>query len=905
MKKFITILMLLFISLFAYAQTTEWYYNYSTGNDEEAKEIIYGSDGNIYVAGYTGGDILLISLKKDGSQRWAYTYSGAYPGSGTNRIVYGSDDKIYLAGYTKTEQDGSKFLVLCVDTSGVKEWEYIFADISGTYSQAYDVVRGDDGNVYACGNVDYDFFAASINNLGQQNWIYRVDGNCGYALCDDEATGIEYGAADSIYVAGYLNNGPPTGKDMYVVSLDNSGNENWTYLYDSPLSGADVAWDFILGLDGYLYVSGTGGWLGANESSITVISLNNSGTERWNFIYDGPGPKPYWGETCYRLIQGEEGNIYVAGRDGGVTTDLDFIVLSLSSLGEFNWVHRYASPIDDYDMAFALTQTPDGNLHAAGYFRGILAEFGMISVHRDTGRDLWIFRYAGYDMYAAYCITSDEEGYIYVGGYDYSSSKDLIVFKLNPPRESDGWYNFADYIDNHHTWGDTYSIIKSSDDNYVTAGNLEYWGNSSSSEVYLMKTDINCDVLWKKRIGGSNEDKGYSVFETDDGGFVVTGFTKFYGAGEKDIYLVKTDANGNLEWEKWYGGTSDEEGYAVVQTNDLGYLIAGRTSSYGQGGDIWVIKTNSAGDTLWTRVIGGTKSDQVNNVIETSVNDYLIVGSFRLQDNSSDLYAIRINANGDTLWTKKYDRNNRWDAGYDIVEVENGNFLIAGYLDSRNALLKINNLGDTLWTKTYGPEDPTGFVSMSKSSDGNYFLLKPDDYLGVGFSSIYKVDTDGNILDTDSLCLNKNYPANYGDSKDIQSTPFGGYIISGSSRIAVSGTTAWNPTLIRKGGELTLLTDVEEEQIDELIPQSFLLYQNYPNPFNPSTKIRFSIPMSGNVTLKIYDILGREIKTLLNEYKQTGTYETSFDGSGLASGIYFYQLRAGDFVQTKKMILIK
>ncbi len=390
MKNLIAILILLFISSLAFAQTTEWYYNYSTGNDEEAKDIIYGGDGNIYVAGYTDNsatnyNIVLISLKKDGTQRWIYTYDGAYTGSndGVNRIVYGNDNKIYLAGYTQTEQDGTKFLVLCIDTSGVKEWEYIFTDVSGTYGQANDLVRGDDGNVYACGRVDYDFFAVSINYLGQQNWVYRLNGDCGYSLCDDEAVGIEYRDADSIYVAGYLNRAAPNGKDIYVVSLNHLGNENWTYYYNSTDNGGDVVADLVAGSDGNLYIAGTEGWLGANEGDIIVLSLNSSGTERWNYIYDGPGPKPYWSETCYRLIQGEEGNIYVAGRDGGVTTDLDFIVLSISSIGDFKWVHRYASPIDDYDMAFAVTQTPDGNIHAAGYFRGLLAEFGMISIHRE------------------------------------------------------------------------------------------------------------------------------------------------------------------------------------------------------------------------------------------------------------------------------------------------------------------------------------------------------------------------------------------------------------------------------------------------------------------------------------------------------------------------------------------
>ena len=89
------------------------------------------------------------------------------------------------------------------------------------------------------------------------------------------------------------------------------------------------------------------------------------------------------------------------------------------------------------------------------------------------------------------------------------------------------------------------------------------------------------------------------------------------------------------------------------------------------------------------------------------------------------------------------------------------------------------------------------------------------------------------------------------------------------------------------------------------IPTSYALEQNYPNPFNPSTTINYQIPKDGLVSLKIYDALGREVKTLLNEYKSTGKHSVQFDASHLASGVYFYSIHAGDFVDVKKMMLIK
>jgi hypothetical protein len=214
--------------------------------------------------------------------------------------------------------------------------------------------------------------------------------------------------------------------------------------------------------------------------------------------------------------------------------------------------------------------------------------------------------------------------------------------------------------------------------------------------------------------------------------------------------------------------------------------------------------------------------------------------------------------------------------------------------------------GDTLFTKTYGAEDPSGFVSISRNSDGDFFVLKPDDYSGVPYILVYKVDPDGNEIRQDSTGISKTYTAYYtGGSNDLISIGIDDYLTVGEGKIAGDAMNMWNAIMTRKGGTLTVITEVEDDELLFSQPTHYKLYQNYPNPFNPLTTIRFSIPASGNVTLKIYDILGREVKRLLSEFKSTGTYDVSFNGDGLASGVYFYQLKAGSFIQTKKMILLR
>ena len=137
------------------------------------------------------------------------------------------------------------------------------------------------------------------------------------------------------------------------------------------------------------------------------------------------------------------------------------------------------------------------------------------------------------------------------------------------------------------------------------------------------------DTLWTKTWGAANDDVAYCVRQTDDGGFIVVGETESYGAGWIDVYLIITDASGIEEWNQTYGGVDRDGGNCVQQTLDGGYIIAGYTESFGGGGnDVYLIKTDTNGDTAWTRTIGGTTSEQAEYIQQTADGGYIIVGSF-------------------------------------------------------------------------------------------------------------------------------------------------------------------------------------------------------------------------------------------------------------------------------------
>ena len=162
------------------------------------------------------------------------------------------------------------------------------------------------------------------------------------------------------------------------------------------------------------------------------------------------------------------------------------------------------------------------------------------------------------------------------------------------------------------------------------------------------------DTLWTKTYGGIEYDWGFSVQQTDDGGYIIGGAIYSFGSISGDVWLLKTDANGDTVWTKIYGGAGTDEGQCVQQTTDSGYIIVGWTESFGAGAwDVWLLKTDADGDTLWTKTYGGIFVDYGYSVQQTNDGGYIIVGwtkSFGAGD--YDVYLVKTDVDGDTLWTK-------------------------------------------------------------------------------------------------------------------------------------------------------------------------------------------------------------------------------------------------------------
>ncbi len=210
-----------------------------------------------------------------------------------------------------------------------------------------------------------------------------------------------------------------------------------------------------------------------------------------------------------------------------------------------------------------------------------------------------------------------------------------------------------------------YSVQQTTDGGYIIAGYSFSFRDSLYGDVYLIKTNASGDTAWTKTYGGTNVDVGWSVQQTSDGGYIVAGQTASFGAGYTDVYLIKTNASGDTTWTRTYGATYNDLGYSVQQTSDGGYVISGATDSYGVGGDVYLVKTNAAGDTLWTRTCGGTGEERGYSVQQTTDGGYIVAGNTYIAGRNHDVYIVKTNASGDTLWTRTCGGTGE-DMGYSL-----------------------------------------------------------------------------------------------------------------------------------------------------------------------------------------------------------------------------------------------
>ncbi|MCK4641260.1 MAG: T9SS type A sorting domain-containing protein, partial [Candidatus Marinimicrobia bacterium] len=234
---------------------------------------------------------------------------------------------------------------------------------------------------------------------------------------------------------------------------------------------------------------------------------------------------------------------------------------------------------------------------------------------------------------------------------------------------------------------DSKSVIQTSDGGYIIAGStISYGSGGEFADLWLIKTDSLGDSLWTIIYGGSSIDGGNCVQETLDGGFIVCGVTKSYGAGQQDVLLIKTNSQGSIEWDKTYGAGNDEQAYCVRQTSDSGYIFTAFTRSYGAGSeDFWLVKTDESGNKIWDKTFGGSGWDHPESVHQTLDDGYIITGyTDSYGAGGYDVWVIKTDSDGNEKWNKTFGGSGD-DRGYSIQQTTDGGYILAGKTESYGA----------------------------------------------------------------------------------------------------------------------------------------------------------------------------------------------------------------------------
>ncbi|MCP4634581.1 MAG: T9SS type A sorting domain-containing protein [candidate division Zixibacteria bacterium] len=340
--------------------------------------------------------------------------------------------------------------------------------------------------------------------------------------------------------------------------------------------------------------------------------------------------------------------------------------------GDIMWTRTYGGT--EQDLALSVRQTTDGGYIIAGSTNSFGADSSFYLIKTDASGDtIWTHTYYGAIAYSVQQTT--DGGYIVAGKTHLYGLADVHIIKTDASGDTIWTRTYGEAL----LWDEAYSVEQTTDGGYIISGST-YPNFPGSADFYLIKIDASGDSIWTQTYGGTGHDEARSVQQTTDGGYIIAGFLS------GDFYLVKTNTSGDTLWTRTYGGTSGEQAYSVQQTTDGGYIIAGCTGSFGAGeNDFYIVKTDFSGDTLWTRTYGGASSDVAYSVQQTTDEGYIVAGhTYSFGAGESDFYLVKTDAFGDTLWTRT-SGGTSFDVAYSVRQIDNGGYIVAGFTQSFGA----------------------------------------------------------------------------------------------------------------------------------------------------------------------------------------------------------------------------
>lgn len=518
-------------------------------------------------------------------------------------------------------------------------------------------------------------------------------------------------------------------------------------------------------------------------------------------------------------------------------------------------------------------------------------------------------------------IVMDAYGNVYVTGYSKGTNtdEDFATMKFN----NNGDFLWVDRFDGtgHYTdraveigidvYGNVYvtgwAHMEPNDNDEILCGTIDY---------VTIKYSTHGVRQWMKTYNGpsSSDDKPTSMVVDRAGNVFVTGSSK--SSHHEDYLTIKYRTNGTREWVARYDGTSHSVDVANAIALDLNgnVFITGNSYKSGSGKDYVTVKYNSQGQQQWARSYNGpANSNDIAYGITTDINGACFVtGTSRGSGSNYDYATLKYNPNGSQVWLNRYNGpGNNVDEAHAIIQDPYGFTYVTGFSMGSStsydyATLRYDPLGNQLWIKRYNGQanlmDKAWDIGLIKRTCPGY-----GDYPCWNFEVYVTGQSQGNGTGYDFLTVkydengNLKWTNRYGSSGNVEDVATRLTLRDDFGWLFAAGRVHNNYGIVQISNRTSVFDNFNASRI----PEEFSLSQNYPNPFNPSTVISYGLPVDANINISIYNLLGKKVSTLVNEFQPAGSYNVTFNAANLPSGTYIYTINAGTYVSSRKMVLMK
>ncbi len=755
----------------------QWFKSYGGSGNDRANAVQPTFDGGYVIAGETtsygsgGTDAWVVKLDQHGGILWQKAFGGSYEDRATS--VHADSTAIWVGGKTALmDAVASEAWIAKLDHAGGVTWHKTLA--GGDSSVINSIQQTSDGGCIAAGTYGSDVTDAwllKLDSLGNIVWQNRYGG-----AGSDSAASVQQTVDGGYIMAGktqFFGNGSI---DLWVVKLDSNGAVTWQRAFGPGEHGASSVMQTSDG--GYIVAGYQFNALGFTDA--WVLRLTAAGDTVWQKSFGSTTDS-----AANAVRQSSDGGFIVAGQTGGFieVRGIDAWLLRLDGDGEIQWQKTYGSLNDE--MANAVQQTVDGGYIVAG----------STTTTASGDSDAWVLKLDSSGNLTG-CLIGKPSTAAGVDTMATDAATATAPVAVNPvpgflaPYQTTSTAVPHTYCDYSGQWAKAYngseedglySTQQTMDGGYIVAGTTK--AGSSSRHAWVMKLDPGGIIQWNRTYAFGSFDAASSIRQTMDGGYIVTGGTTLAGQTNSTAWVMKLDQIGNITWQKTYGGAAEASAYAIQQTGDGGYIVAGNISSNDTVGyDTWILKLDATGVVSWQNIIGGAGYDMARSVYQTADNGYIVAGVYDLQHTGGGkAWVLKLSSNGHLVWQRTYGGTGT-DMATSVQQTSDNSFIVAGVTDSFGNggndvwVFKLDTIGDIQWQKTVGGAGEDVAFSVQQTNDGGYIVGGTTTSYGNGELDLWILKISQNGTSQWQRTFGGPGSENYGF---VRQTTDNGYIVAG------------------------------------------------------------------------------------------------------------------------------